>query len=199
MLAGPASMSRGVDICRSLHRQRSAVNGARSPASAAHSLPGDLSRCLPARSTSSRPWSSGRTAAWLWSHREGVIAGWPRRQCMAQWIDDDARRSNSSGRMPGRRGAFGPCHDGCCAASSTMSDDMLVTTRDRTAFDLGRRGVDRRRRATRRVGQRDTIRAGRRRSWRGASGGAIAAAEIGAGFRTTRARSRRRKPGCACC
>jgi hypothetical protein len=79
-------------------------------------------------------------AGWLWSHREGVIAGLTASAILgAKWVDDDmpielvwpnARRPN------GLRTYDFRLHSG----EFEDIDGMLVTTPERTAFDIGRRG-----------------------------------------------------------
>lgn len=84
--------------------------------------------------------SERTTAAWLWSKREGVISGLAASAALgAKWVDaDTAIELNwANSRAP----------TDVIACRDTLFDDevasrkgMAVTTADRTAFDLARRG-----------------------------------------------------------
>ena len=79
-------------------------------------------------------------AAWLWSHREGVISGLAAAALHgAKWVDDD-----TAVELIWRNARTPP---GVAARDQLLFDDelnlidgMRVTTPERTAFDLGRRG-----------------------------------------------------------
>lgn len=82
-------------------------------------------------------------AAWLWSHRRGVVAG-PSAAAMlgAKWVDG-ARPAEliHDNRKPPRNLVV---HTDALALDETQDcDGIAVTTAARTAFDLGRRTVDR--------------------------------------------------------
>jgi hypothetical protein len=81
------------------------------------------------------------TAAWLWSKREGVVSGLAASAALgAKWVDvDTAIELNWANNRP-------PI--GVVTRKDTLLDDevallegMAVTTSDRTAFDLARRGT----------------------------------------------------------
>lgn len=79
-------------------------------------------------------------AAWLWSRRQGVVSGLAAAALHgAQWIDDDALVELiwPNSRAP----------EGVLTRTDTLLDDevqildgLTVTTPERTAFDIGRRG-----------------------------------------------------------
>ncbi|OBG94859.1 hypothetical protein A5698_16555 [Mycobacterium sp. E136] len=78
-------------------------------------------------------------AAWLWSHREAVIAGAAASAMLgAKWIDDDVpveliwRNARSPSGVVTR-------HDLLLSNEFERVDGIPVTTAERTAFDLGRR------------------------------------------------------------
>jgi len=80
-------------------------------------------------------------AAWLWSRREAVIAGVAASAMhRAKWIDDDVpveliwRNARAPERVVTR-------HQLLTANEFGRVDGLPVTTPERTAFDLGRRGV----------------------------------------------------------
>jgi very-short-patch-repair endonuclease len=79
-------------------------------------------------------------AAWLWSHREGVIAGLTASAVHgANWIGDDPPIELiwPNARRPRGLRTF----DFCLLSNEfTEMDGMRVTTVGRTAFDIGRRG-----------------------------------------------------------
>lgn len=79
-------------------------------------------------------------AAWLWSHREAVVAGltasaWHR----AKWVDDDipVELIWANARAPKRVITRA---DLLLPGESQRRDGLNVTTPERTAFDIGRRG-----------------------------------------------------------
>lgn len=80
------------------------------------------------------------TAAWLWSHREGVISGLAAAALHgAKWVDDDApieliwRNARAPVGVKTRA-------DRLLDRETQLLTGMDVTTIERTAFDLGRRG-----------------------------------------------------------
>jgi len=79
-------------------------------------------------------------AAWLWSHREAVIAGAAASALhRAKWVDDDALveliwRNARAPRGVKTRAEL------LCDGETQLHGSMLVTTPVRTAFDIGRRG-----------------------------------------------------------
>jgi hypothetical protein len=84
--------------------------------------------------------SERTTAAWLWSRREGVVCGLAASAALgAKWVDaDTAIELNWANNRPPM---------GVITRRDTLLDDevtllegMAVTTADRTAFDLARRG-----------------------------------------------------------
>ncbi len=79
-------------------------------------------------------------AAWLWSRREAVIAGIPAAAMHgAKWVDDNVpveliwRNARAPQRVVTR-------HQLLSANEFELLDGLPVTTPERTAFDLGRRG-----------------------------------------------------------
>jgi very-short-patch-repair endonuclease len=79
-------------------------------------------------------------AAWLWSRREAVIAGSPASAMHgAKWVDDSVpveliwRNARAPERVVTR-------HQLLSAQEFELLDGLPVTTPERTAFDLGRRG-----------------------------------------------------------
>lgn len=79
-------------------------------------------------------------AAWLWSHREGVIAGLAAAALHgAKWIDDDTPVELI---WPNARPPEGlRTHDYRLASDElTVINGMRVTSVERTAFDIGRQG-----------------------------------------------------------
>jgi hypothetical protein len=79
-------------------------------------------------------------AAWLWSHREAVIAGAAASAMHgAKWIDDNApveliwRNARAPQRVVTR-------HELLLSDEFQRLDGLHVTTPERTAFDIGRRG-----------------------------------------------------------
>lgn len=80
------------------------------------------------------------TAAWLWSRRRGVIAGLTAAALHgAKWVDDDApiELIHSSSRPP--KGIVTHA-DGLLDTEVQRLGRLSITTSERTAFDLGRRG-----------------------------------------------------------
>lgn len=79
-------------------------------------------------------------SAWLWTRREGVVAGLPAAALHgAKWIDDDVPVEliwRNARTPPGVVTRADALLDGEVATL----DGLPVTTADRTAFDLGRRG-----------------------------------------------------------
>ena len=80
------------------------------------------------------------TAAWLWSRRRGVVTGWAASALHgARWVDPAApieinleHNKSPAGVITGR--------DTLLTAEVTRVRGMPVTTAERTAFDLARRG-----------------------------------------------------------
>ena len=79
-------------------------------------------------------------AAWLWSHRDGVLSGLTAARLWgAKWVDETLpiELIHTNGRPPPGIRVFKECLDpherGLCAS-------LPVTTVPRTAFDIGRRG-----------------------------------------------------------
>ncbi len=80
------------------------------------------------------------TAAWLWSRREGVISGAVASAFLgAKWVDDDALIELN---WPNHRAPAGVLtrNDTLVDDEVTMVGVLPVTTPERTAFDLARRG-----------------------------------------------------------
>jgi very-short-patch-repair endonuclease len=108
-----------------------------------HRLRGDFRRLLPDVYVDGDVALTVRvraTAAWLWTHREGVIAGLTAAHLHgAKWVDDRLPVELiwcNARRPPGVR-----VFDFRLAADEmTACGPMRVTTTARTAFDLGRRG-----------------------------------------------------------
>lgn len=78
-------------------------------------------------------------AAWLWSRRNGVIAGLSASALLgAKWIEPSmpAELIHTNRRAPGMLIVH---TDACLAGEALLIDGMSVTTAPRTAFDLGRR------------------------------------------------------------
>jgi hypothetical protein len=81
------------------------------------------------------------TAAWLWSKRQGTIAGAAAAALHgAKWIPDDVpvELIHSSTRAP--RGVL-TRRDALIDGETQIIDGRAVTTPERTAFDIGRRGA----------------------------------------------------------
>jgi hypothetical protein len=79
-------------------------------------------------------------AAWLWSHREAVVAGLAASGLhRAKWVDDDVPVELiwANARAPQRVITRA---DLLLAGESQRLEGLNVTTPERTAFDLGRRG-----------------------------------------------------------
>ena len=79
-------------------------------------------------------------AAWLWSHREGIVAGGSAAALYAtKWIDDDipVELIHANPRAP--RGAV-TRRDVLLDGEFQMVAGLAMTTPERTAFDVGRRG-----------------------------------------------------------
>jgi hypothetical protein len=79
-------------------------------------------------------------AAWLWSHREGIVAGGSAAALHAtKWIDDDipVELIHANPRAP--RGAV-TRRDVLLDGEFQMVAGLAMTTPERTAFDVGRRG-----------------------------------------------------------
>ncbi|MGV0718802.1 hypothetical protein ABQE93_25705 [Mycolicibacterium sp. XJ662] len=80
-------------------------------------------------------------AGWLWSHREGVIAGLTASALHgAKWVDasDPVELIWSNARRPAGIRTFDMR---LCAEEFNWNDRFRLTTPARTAFDLGRRGT----------------------------------------------------------
>ena len=79
------------------------------------------------------------TAAWLWSGREGVVAGLTASALHgAKWVDGDVVVLNwPNHRAPG---GVRTCNDTLLPGEITMLEGLPVTTAVRTAFDLARHG-----------------------------------------------------------
>ena len=80
------------------------------------------------------------TAAWLWSHRQGIVSGVAASALLgAKWIDDDAVIELN---WPNHRSPPGvrTRNDTLLDDEIAVADGLLVTTPERTAFDLARRG-----------------------------------------------------------
>ncbi len=79
-------------------------------------------------------------AAWLWSHREGVLSGLTAARLHgAKWVDDELpiEVNWSNGRPPeGLR----VVRDRLGEAERAIHDGLPVTSLGRTAYDIGRRG-----------------------------------------------------------
>ncbi|MGV0991083.1 MAG: endonuclease domain-containing protein [Mycobacterium sp.] len=78
-------------------------------------------------------------AAWLWSRRQGVVAGLSASALLgARWIEPGAPAElvHSNGRPPPMLVVHG---DALLEGETLRVDGMAVTTAARTAFDLGRR------------------------------------------------------------
>lgn len=79
-------------------------------------------------------------AAWLWTHRHGVVAGVAASAVYgAKWVDDDVPIELIWGNARTPTGII-TRRDLLLGAECRPIDGMLVTTPARTAFDLGRRG-----------------------------------------------------------
>ena len=78
------------------------------------------------------------TAAWLWSGREGVVAGLTASALHgAKWVDGDVVVLNwPNHRAPG---GVRTCNDTLLPGEITTLAGLPVTTSERTAFDLARR------------------------------------------------------------
>ncbi|EHB54091.1 hypothetical protein MycrhDRAFT_4554 [Mycolicibacterium rhodesiae JS60] len=79
-------------------------------------------------------------ATWLWSQREGVIAGVAASALRgAKWVD---RNAVVEVNWPGRKSLTGVqiCRDTLLDSEITSRHGMAVTSIERTAFDLARRG-----------------------------------------------------------
>ena len=79
------------------------------------------------------------TAAWLWSGREGVVAGLTASALHgAKWVDGDVVVLN----WPNHRAPAGvrTCNDTLLPGEITTLEGLPVTTPERTAFDLARHG-----------------------------------------------------------
>ena len=79
-------------------------------------------------------------AAWLWSHRSGVIAGLTAARLYgSKWVDDElpVEMVWSNGRPPPRIRVF---KDRLDETEHVLREGLPVTTVARTAFDIGRRG-----------------------------------------------------------
>ncbi len=79
-------------------------------------------------------------AAWLWSHREGVVSGASASALLgAKWIDNDVVIELN---WPNHRSPAGVLtrNDTLLDDEVTMAWGLPVTTPERTAFDLARRG-----------------------------------------------------------
>ena len=84
--------------------------------------------------------SERTTAAWLWSKREGVVSGLAASAALgAKWVDADTaiELNLANNRAPTRVIA---CRDTLFDDEVASLKGMAVTTADRTAFDLARRG-----------------------------------------------------------
>ena len=79
------------------------------------------------------------TAAWLWSGREGVVAGLTASALHgAKWVDGDVVVLNwPNHRAPG---GVRTCNDTLLPGEITTLAGLPVTTSERTAFDLARHG-----------------------------------------------------------
>ena len=78
-------------------------------------------------------------AAWLWSRRDGVVAGLSASALLgAKWIEPSlpAELIHANRRAPSMLTVH---TDACLAGEVLLLDGMSVTTAARTAFDLGRR------------------------------------------------------------
>ena len=84
---------------------------------------------------------SDRTlAAWLWSRREGVISGLAASAALgAKWVADDAQIEVNWANNRTPRGVV-TRRDTLLADEVTSMAGLPITTPDRTAFDLARRG-----------------------------------------------------------
>lgn len=79
-------------------------------------------------------------AAWLWSHREAAVAGLAASALHgAKWVDDDAPVELIWRNARAPRGVKTRA-DLLLGGETLVLDGMRVTTVERTAFDLGRRG-----------------------------------------------------------
>lgn len=79
-------------------------------------------------------------AAWLWSHRKGVLAGLTAARLHgAKWVDDDAPIELiwAATRPPA---GIHCSHDSLPPAERGLRASLPITTVARTAFDVGRRG-----------------------------------------------------------
>lgn len=79
-------------------------------------------------------------AAWLWSHRQGVVSGAAASSLLgAKWIDDDVVIELN---WPNHRSPPGVLtrKDTLLEDEIAVADGLPVTTPERTAFDLARRG-----------------------------------------------------------
>jgi hypothetical protein len=85
--------------------------------------------------------SERTTAAWLWSKREGVVSGLAASAALgAKWVDvDTAIELNWANNRPPM--GVATCRDTLFDDEVALLEGMAVTTPDRTAFDLARRGT----------------------------------------------------------
>lgn len=82
-----------------------------------------------------------RTAAWLWTRREGVVAGLAAAALYGtEWIDDDVPIELIWRNARAPHGVITRA-DTIHVDEVASLDGVLVTTPERTAFDLGRRGT----------------------------------------------------------
>ncbi|WIM90065.1 DUF559 domain-containing protein [Candidatus Mycobacterium wuenschmannii] len=79
------------------------------------------------------------TAAWLWSRRQGVVAGSAAAAIHgSKWVDDGVLVELIWRNARAPRGVL-TRHDRLCDNEFECRDGLLVTTPERTAFDIGRR------------------------------------------------------------
>jgi hypothetical protein len=84
--------------------------------------------------------SQRTTAAWLWSRREGVVSGLAASAALgAKWVDGDTAIELNWANNRSPLGVI-TRRDSLFDDEIARVDGMAVTTADRTAFDLARRG-----------------------------------------------------------
>lgn len=87
------------------------------------------------------PLGSRIRAAWLWSGRKAVIGGAAAAALHgAQWIPDDVPVELIHTNTHPPRGVL-TRRETLCASETQIRDGLAVTTPERTAFDIGRRGA----------------------------------------------------------